>query len=75
MKAGSVIIMPSCSMLSTLPSLGLCSTITVEPRTHKRQPTLPTRLSRSFRNLEDRRALTRTLRAPNGVTRDAGANA
>lgn len=101
----------SASMLSISSSLGECMTITVDPKTHKRQPswnklhfknyfrysvtltgiippnnflanitifyifTFPRRLSFSFRNREESMAETKTLRAPRGVTKDAGANA
>lgn len=37
--------------------------------------TFPIKLRRSFRNLDDKMAATRTLRAPSGVTSDAGAKA
>lgn len=63
------------SNVSTLPSLGACNTITVDPIMANEQPILEKMLRFSFRYLWANRELTSTLKAPNGVTNDAGANA
>ncbi|KAH9510845.1 hypothetical protein DERF_009345 [Dermatophagoides farinae] len=57
------------SNVSTLPSLGACNTITVDPIMANEQPILEKMY------LWANRELTSTLKAPNGVTNDAGANA
>ncbi len=49
-------------------------TITVEPIAVKTQPILPIVFNDSLRKCDAIMALTRTLKAPNGVTSVAGAN-
>lgn len=60
---------------STSTSFGECNTIIMEPNIHSKQPNFPNKLSFSFRNFEAITDVTKTLKAPKGVTREAGANA
>lgn len=43
--------------------------------TNLNQQTFPNKFNFSFKYLDDNTAETKTLRAPKGVTKDAGANA
>lgn len=62
-------------MLSISLSGGACNTMITEPIKQIAQPSFPSCPSSSFRKYEPRTAPIKTLSAPSGVTRIAGANA
>lgn len=49
--------------------------ITTDPIIHEKQPTLPTKLSRSFRKIADKIVVITTDSAPSGVTKIASTKA
>jgi hypothetical protein len=55
-------------IVDTAWSFGPLTAMMVAPRTHRKQPTLPKKLSRSLRNMDERTAEMTTDRAPMGVT-------
>lgn len=60
---------------STSTSFGECKTIIIEPKIHSKHPNLPKRFNFSFKNFDAITDVTSTLKAPNGVTNEAGAKA
>ena len=62
-------------MVSISSSGGACSTITTAPIKQMALPSFPKVPSSSFKKYEPSTAPRRTLRAPSGVTRIAGAKA
>jgi hypothetical protein len=56
-------------------SEGAFITMTTDPMMHRKHPTFPTILNRSFRNIADRTVVMTTDKAPNGVTRIASTKA
>lgn len=54
---------------------GACRTIITEPIRHIAHPSLPSVPNSSFKKYDPKTAPMRTLNAPRGVTRIAGANA
>lgn len=56
------------NIVDTAWSLGPLTAIIVAPRTHRKHPTLPKKLSRSFKKMDDRTAEITTDKAPIGVT-------
>jgi hypothetical protein len=74
-KVGSTSIREIWSKLSICPSFGAWITITVEPNRHNTQPVLLKMFRFSFKYLFANIADIKTLKAPKGVTSEAGAKA
>lgn len=62
-------------IVATADCSGALMTMTTDPTMQLKQPTLPTKLRRSLRNMADRIAVTTTDRAPMGVTKMASTKA
>lgn len=62
-------------MLATGEFSGALRTMTTDPTMHRKQATLPTMLSLSFKNIADNTVAMTTDSAPSGVTRIASVNA
>jgi hypothetical protein len=62
-------------MLAAEDSEGAFMTMTTDPIMHRKHPTFPTMLNRSFRKIADRIVVITTDSAPNGVTRIASTKA
>jgi hypothetical protein len=55
-------------IVDTAWSFGPLTAMIVAPRTHRKQPTFPKKLNRSFKKIDDNTAEMTTDRAPMGVT-------
>lgn len=62
-------------ILLTEDCCGAFMAITIDPMIHEKQPTLPTKLSRSFRKIADKIVVITTDSAPSGVTKIASTKA